>query len=1592
MTITPLHGISRVLRSPLTVLLAVGLVWRLALAYLIIPGVGLQADLDLFRDWALTLADKGPGAFYASSSFADYTPGYLWFLWPLGLIAKAIGIACNVDPRLVAGSMVKLPAIAGDIAAALLVYRALDGWRGRRAALMGAAVFLFNPVTWYESAIWGQVDVIGALVLFAALLLLIRGRAEPATALAVLATLIKPQLGIGLVVVGAVLLHRHVLARGNGTNPRPTSDATDGRTAGLHGLTAMTGPLRLLTSALTGAVAAFAVILPFDLPALAPPNLAGVPLVGHLAGLISVVANAAEHYNVLTANAFNGWALAGPNPLTEALGSSPLTWTYDSLPVLGPISAAAFGSAAFAVVVAATIVYLLRSDGRWPILIGATVLAVAFFALPTRVHERYLYPVFLIAAPLAAAWIRWRVWYLVLAAANLANLHAILTLSFPGYGTAAAAALPFGDVLRTAPAITAVALTITVGFAWLIWQLGPVFSGQPAIEERDRDADEPTGSPHPGMVRLRRLLADLPARIVVAGRAYLGPLAARLAAPPSRPDRSAELDSEQGGRLDRRDAVYVVALFAAVLLSRTVGLARPVTMYFDELYHPRSGMEFLQDWRYGLPHAIYENSHPHVAKYLEALGIDAWGDNRVVATASIAVPVRAAAVDPTGIVPTRGNATPGRLVVATGDAVTVAALHDPTISPSLAIPGAQAVATDGGQIVVGTAQGEIFMLRAAVFVGAQPMPPPLVKLAGPVTGLWLGPGSVVARMGDSALVAIDPQTGAATGFAAIAGMGGAALHSVAGQPVISVTDATGLTVFDVRTLTRVFSAAIPGGATDAAFLDGSDALYRGRDMFGQPAIYVATGRSDLLTYTIDPGGQIRPTGQVPLPGPVTQLHWNAATNLVHMLGRTADGRPTVYVLEPNSNATFADAPLDFEPVGWGLDVVPDSPESDPERAVLVAADGRTATIDVGSNAFAWRLPGVIAGAVMAAALYLLVRLLFRRRSIALLSGGAVLVESLLYAQSRIGMNDTYVGAFIVLAFLVLAALVRVRGRGTATAISAALGLPIVGVLLGLALASKWVGAYAMGGAIVIVLMGSALGRVAIVAGLVVITGVLGFLALADSPSDITFALLMLVLTACAAVAAAQSARALTRRDMDYLSGAPLALALILAVVLAAALVVAGPAAVASAVPGGVSLGELRAGTPFLIVLALGIVGALIRGAFAVAGHRGIGPLATATGSPAPPPTPDWREPGWAFGLPFTWALICLTIVPLAVYVATYIPWALTTAGSPQIIAGWPPGHTGETLLDVTANMYRYHNELRLPHASSSPWWAWPFDFKPIWGYNESFSGGRQATIFMTGNVVLFWFGIPAMAFGLWQAWRRRSAGLTFIAVALLSLWLSWSRIDRVAYQYHWYTSLPFFLVLLAYFLAELWHGPSPRTWRFARLAAAIVVMAPGVMWLGKGALCMAAGVPDASAVEVCGPSEPVVSIASTVYLLLAGALAWWVILPAREPRRLVIAVGIAATAFFVAFLPVLTGMALPEGWSVAYQQLLPTWNLDFRFGSNTNAAPRISVLSLGPVVLGLIAALTAVWAYRSRRRDGRDPAETTGLNELPVVGPGLPTA
>ena len=291
-----------------------------------------------------------------------------------------------------------------------------------------------------------------------------------------------------------------------------------------------------------------------------------------------------------------------------------------------------------------------------------------------------------------------------------------------------------------------------------------------------------------------------------------------------------------------------------------------------------------------------------------------------------------------------------------------------------------------------------------------------------------------------------------------------------------------------------------------------------------------------------------------LPGVGTRVAYDDSAQTIHILGRTPGARDggagwTVYAVDPHGDpgSVFSDTPLPegMLPSAWAMDVESQYPTEDRRELLVFGEDGSSAAVPVSTSAFAWRMPGVIAGVLMSLCLYVLARILFARRSVAVIVGALVLLDGMFFTQSRIGMNDVYVGLFIMAAYTVFAAVWTGwwRGRGAFW-----IAMPVIGLLLGLALASKWVAAYAVGALVLLLLVRSALGRVLAILGLIGITSVLGYMAIAVAEGqglgNLPFLAIMVGLTLVAVVVAISHPIAWTDEEVWVAVGAPAVVAVL----------------------------------------------------------------------------------------------------------------------------------------------------------------------------------------------------------------------------------------------------------------------------------------------------------------------------------------------------------------------------------------------------------------------------------------------------------------
>ncbi|MEO8252634.1 MAG: hypothetical protein ABI978_05980 [Chloroflexota bacterium] len=311
-------------------LLVVGLMIR----FMALDLPGHYGDSVVMTRWAETMARYGPFNFYQHDG--SVYPALLYIFWPLGVLFDGAELA----------RVVKGLSIPFDIAIGIVVYLTARRMVGGLRALIAPAVYLLNPAVLLAGPVWGQIDAAGTLAYLCTLLAAASGRLTLASALAVVAVLIKPQFGLVALPVGmlAILAWR-----------------ATGRW------------IPLVNAALAALIAYLFIAIPLGLDPIS---------------FISRAAGIAADKPVTSANAPNIWGVL----VGYSLPDTNYAFIGGALLLLG--------------LVASLIPLWFRRDLKTVLAVGL-FLVLAFYFLPTRIHERYLFPAFAILAPLAAT--SWRV-------------------------------------------------------------------------------------------------------------------------------------------------------------------------------------------------------------------------------------------------------------------------------------------------------------------------------------------------------------------------------------------------------------------------------------------------------------------------------------------------------------------------------------------------------------------------------------------------------------------------------------------------------------------------------------------------------------------------------------------------------------------------------------------------------------------------------------------------------------------------------------------------------------------------------------------------------------------------------------------------------------------------------------------------------------------------------------------------------------------------------------------------------------------------------------------------------------------------------
>ena len=115
-------------------------------------------------------------------------------------------------------------------------------------------------------------------------------------------------------------------------------------------------------------------------------------------------------------------------------------------------------------------------------------------------------------------------------------------------------------------------------------------------------------------------------------------------------------------------------------------------------------------------------------------------------------------------------------------------------------------------------------------------------------------------------------------------------------------------------------------------------------------------------------------------------------------------------------------------------------------------------------------------------------------------------------------------------------------------------------------------------------------------------------------------------------------------------------------------------------------------------------------------------------------------------------------------------------------------------------MLTYHQGVHTPHPYESYWYQWIFDGRPILYYRDLDVPGVKSLFASFNNPLVSWTGLLAFFGVAIQTVRRKCGKGLFILIAILSQFVPWLPIGRILFAYHYFPTILFLCFAIAYLM------------------------------------------------------------------------------------------------------------------------------------------------------------------------------------------------
>jgi dolichyl-phosphate-mannose--protein O-mannosyl transferase len=184
-------------------------------------------------------------------------------------------------------------------------------------------------------------------------------------------------------------------------------------------------------------------------------------------------------------------------------------------------------------------------------------------------------------------------------------------------------------------------------------------------------------------------------------------------------------------------------------------------------------------------------------------------------------------------------------------------------------------------------------------------------------------------------------------------------------------------------------------------------------------------------------------------------------------------------------------------------------------------------------------------------------------------------------------------------------------------------------------------------------------------------------------------------------------------------------------------------------------------------------------------------------------------------------VLAFAFVPATIYLLSYVPW-MEQSHPRTLVAWWQ--RVCEAVL-WQRDIWGYHANLRATHTYFSPWWTWPWLYRPTWYFWWSGDGVVRGIVAL-GNPALWWVSVPAAAWAALTGAIRRDPRRLFAGAGFFLLYLPWGVSPRTLnFSHYLFEAMPYACLALGTILDRGWNRRLRLVARgYVALVAALFVL------------------------------------------------------------------------------------------------------------------------------------------------------------------------